>query len=67
VNEWIDKDVAPPDKEYLETIQSQARAEIRAEDFREDVDKYKEKLRAKKWWHRFMPFKVIIVRRKEDG
>lgn len=48
----------------LNKIKAQAEKELRDENFRHAVDKYKEKLRAKKWWHKIMPFKIVIIRRE---
>lgn len=51
----------------LYDAEKQARAELRAEEFREEVDRLKERLRSEKWWHRFVPFKIKIVRRESHG
>jgi len=43
----------------------QAKKELEEEEFREQVDVCKEKLRYKKsFWQKLIPFKIIIVRRK---
>lgn len=47
----------------LEEIKAKAESEIRAEEFRKAVDAYKEKLRAKKWWHKLFPYKIVILKR----
>jgi len=44
-------------------VMNQAKQEIAAEAFREAVDKEKSKIRATKWWHKFVPFKIIVIRR----
>ena len=44
-------------------IQKLAMAEIEQEDLRIAIDKCKKKLRSNKWWHKFMPFKIVIIRR----
>lgn len=44
-------------------IKEQALKELKEEQFREAVDKMKEKLKRAKWWHKLLPFKVIIIRR----
>ena len=41
----------------------QAKQEIEYELFREAVEKEKEKLRAVKWWHKYIPYKIILIRR----
>ena len=41
----------------------QAKAEVQEELFREAVDKEKERIRAVRWWHNFIPWKIIIIRR----
>jgi len=51
----------------LDAISKQAIKELEAEDYRKQVDKYKEKLRSKKWYHKLIPFKIIIIRRETDG
>jgi len=45
-------------------VKRKAIAEYKAECFREAVDKYKIKLKQRKWWHRVVPWKIMIVRRK---
>ena len=42
-------------------IKQQAKAEIELEDFREAVEKEKNHLRSKRWWH--FPFKIVFIRR----
>ena len=44
-------------------VLKQARAEVQEELFREAVDKEKERIRAVRWWHSFIPWKIIIIRR----
>ena len=41
-----------------------AREEFEREQFRAEVDAYKAKLRAAKWWHKLIPFTIRIERRK---
>lgn len=43
-------------------IIKQAEKEIREEDFRDAVEKKKEELRSKKWYHKLFPYKIIIKR-----
>jgi len=47
----------------LQEIQEIAKSEIEHEEFRRAVDKCKEKIRAKRWWHKLMPFKIVIIKR----
>lgn len=49
----------------LDDVRKQAEKEIHEEDFRDAVDLYKMKLRQEKWWHRLVPFKILIVRRED--
>lgn len=49
----------------MEEIKKQAELELQLEEFREAVDKYKAKLKKRKWWHNFVPFKIVIIRRSE--
>lgn len=50
----------------IEQVKKQALKEIAEEDFRDAVNKYKEKLRNKKsLWHKIFPYKIIIIRRIE--
>ena len=46
-----------------EEIKRQAEREIKEEAFRKAVDKMKEKLRAKKWYHSLFPWKIVIIKR----
>jgi len=46
-----------------EDVIEQARKELDEEDFRRAVEKEKTKIRATKWWHKFVPFKIIVIRR----
>ena len=41
-----------------------AKQELYDEQLRQAIDAEKARLRAKRWWHRFMPFTVTITRRK---
>lgn len=47
----------------IETIKRAAESELDQERLRLAIDKYKEKLKKKKWWHKLLPFKIIITRR----
>tara|TARA_R110002020_G_scaffold182855_1_gene378685 strand:+ start:625 stop:777 length:153 start_codon:yes stop_codon:yes gene_type:complete len=47
----------------LEEIKKQAESEVKNEEFRKAVDVYKKKMRAKKWWHKLVPFKIVILKR----
>lgn len=47
----------------LDDIKSQAIKEIQEEDFRNAVDKMKEKMKSEKWYHKIIPFKIVIIRR----
>ena len=53
------------DSQYLQRVRNKAKEEIEAEDFREAVDRYKVKLRSQRWWHRLLPFKIIIIKRTD--
>ncbi len=48
----------------LVDVRTQAEAEIAEELFRLAVDKHKEKLRARQWWHVLFPWKLMILRRE---
>ena len=51
----------------LEEIKKQARKEIEEDDYRQAVDKYKEKLRDKrKFWNKVFPWKIIIIRKDQN-
>ena len=50
-------------KDFLDRVKAAAKKEIEEEEFREAVDRYKIRLRQRKWWHALVPFKVLIVRR----
>lgn len=45
-------------------IKEQALKELEEEEFRNAVEKEKEKIRATKWWHKFIPFKLVLIRRQ---
>ncbi|MDJ0952537.1 MAG: hypothetical protein QNJ81_02540 [Acidimicrobiia bacterium] len=51
----------------FEEVKRQAQKEIDEEDFAEAVRQYKIKLRQAKWWHKLVPFKLVLVRRNQDG
>ena len=40
-----------------------AKVEIAKEDFRSAVEAEKTRIRKAKWWHRLIPFTIIIIRR----
>ena len=47
-----------------EVLRKIAEEEVKAERDREEIEKIKKKLREHKpWWHRLLPFKIVIVRR----
>lgn len=48
----------------FEEIKAVAQLEIDHEDYREAVDACKAKLRAKRWWHKLLPFKIVIIKRE---
>lgn len=48
----------------LETIKITALKELRDEEFREAVEIYKTKLKAAKWWHKLLPYKVVLIKRE---
>jgi len=52
-SEWVDS------KLILEMAQD----ELRKEEHYDAVQKMKEKLKSRKWWHKLLPFKIIITRR----
>ena len=41
----------------------EAKNEIAADEFRAAVEKHKARILASKWWHKFVPFKIVIIRR----
>ena len=47
----------------IELIKKQAQEELKQEAFREAVGAYKQKLKRRKWWHKLIPYRVIILRR----
>lgn len=47
----------------LEDVKKRAKEELEEEEFEKQVELLKEKLRRKKWWHRFFPW-IISVRRR---
>jgi hypothetical protein len=48
----------------LEQIKREAQALVEPEERRELLRKEIERIRAEKWWHKFVPFKIVIIRRK---
>lgn len=49
----------------IDEIKEMAEKEIQEENLRLAIDKCKEKIKAKKWWHNLMPFKIVIIRRQK--
>lgn len=45
------------------TIRILAQKELDQEAFREKVEEMKQKIKSRKWWHKLLPFKILIVRR----
>lgn len=50
--------------EAIKEIVKQAQDEVNQEKRRALVDIEKEKLKKKKWWHKILPFKIVITRRE---
>jgi hypothetical protein len=51
----------------IDEIKLRAKKEIEEEDFRAEVEKYKEKLRQKKSiWDVLMPYKIIVIRKNKN-
>lgn len=51
-------------KEYsLDEIRKFAEEELSQEILRIAIDKMKEQLKKKKWFHRFFPWRIVILRR----
>jgi len=49
----------------IEAIKKQALKEIQEEDFRKEVDKYKDKLRNhKSAWDKIFPYKIIVIKKE---
>lgn len=46
-----------------EDVRQQAERELKQERFRKAVERYKERMQARRWWHRLFPYTVIITRR----
>lgn len=44
-------------------IKLQAEKELQEENNRILIDKMKDKLKSKKWWHKIWPYKIVIIRR----
>ena len=47
----------------LDKVKKTAEAELEQEMFREAVDKMKEELNRRKWWHTIFPYTIKIIRR----
>lgn len=47
----------------MDEIKRIAHDELRKEIIREKIDSYKSKLKQVKWWHKLMPYKIILIRR----
>jgi hypothetical protein len=45
-------------------VRAQAEREIDDENFRAAVDAAKVKLRARRWWHSLIPYRIVILRRE---
>ena len=49
----------------LNRIKEQATKELKEEEFRKEVEKYKEKLRSQKgFWVRLFPYRILIIRKE---
>jgi hypothetical protein len=46
-----------------EDVINSALRELNEEAFREAVEQEKEKIRATKWWHKYIPYKIMLIRR----
>ncbi len=46
-----------------EKIKEAALKELEEEKFKSEVEKCKNKLKERKWWHKLLPYKIIITRR----
>lgn len=51
-------------KYTTDDVKKFAEQELEEEQLREAIDRYKERIRAGKWWHRFIPFTITIHWRK---
>ena len=51
--------------ESLLSVREQAEDEIAEEDFNQAVADMKVKLRARRWWHALIPFRIVILRRDQ--
>ena len=50
----------------LEKIKIQAKSELKEEQFREAVEKYKHKLKKKKnFWDSVFPYKLILIKKEQ--
>ena len=47
----------------LEKAKREAKRQIEEEEFQAAVEEWKIKFRAARWWHKFFPWKLLIVRR----
>jgi len=52
-------------EEFGEKVKKLAKSELEGELFREKVELYKNKLRAEKWYHKLIPFVIVIKKRKK--
>jgi hypothetical protein len=48
----------------LTQVKQEAHRRYKQKIFDQAVEEYVKKLEAKKWWHIFMPFKIVIIRRE---
>ena len=51
----------------VDDIKEQAERELEVEARRLAVDRYKDKLRKLKWYHKLFPFKVELIIKRRDG
>lgn len=54
-----EKAMATHRAEILRAVVVQANTEVRAELFAEAVEREKERIRAVRWWHKYVPFKIV--------
>lgn len=50
----------------MNTVREQALIELKAEQRREAIDKYKVRVRKRKWYHTLIPYKIIIVKLNQE-
>lgn len=49
----------------LDEIIAEAKKELEEEQKRSLIEAYKLKLRKKKWWHKIMPYKIVLIKREK--